>query len=134
MDYVRRHVPDRKPVYHHVDFPVIDELPIEVHFTPSWMNSPFTNRRLQDFFKRGTGNVERGTRGHACVYDNVNENENCHPDGNSKHYTLNSKQNQPLAELENQQSETAINQRPEGAINRAKGTLTGTEGAYSKQI
>jgi hypothetical protein len=26
-----------------------------------------------------------------------------------------------------------INQRPEGTINRAKGTLTGTEGAYSKQ-
>ena len=27
-----------------------------------------------------------------------------------------------------------INQRPKGAINRAKGTLTGTGGAYSKQI
>lgn len=27
------------------------------------------------------------------VYDNVNENENCHPDGNSKLYTLNSKLN-----------------------------------------
>ena len=139
LDYVRRHVPDCKPVYHHVDFPVIDELPIEVHFTPSWMNSPFTNRRLQDFFKRGTINVERGTRGHACVYDNVNENENCRPDGNSKHYTLHSKQNQPLAELENQQSMTAINQRPEGAINRAEhfnrsaASLTGAEGAYSTQ-
>ena len=97
------------------------------------------------------------------VYDNVNENENCHPDGNSKLYTLttqrsesniclhniaeqasglkcetfiNSKQNQPLAELENQQSMTAINQRPEGAINRAEhfnrsaASFTGTAGAY----
>ena len=51
LRYVRRHVPDCKPVYHHVDFPVIDGLPIEVHFTPSWMNSPFTNRRLQRWFK-----------------------------------------------------------------------------------
>lgn len=51
LRYVRRHVPDCKPVYHHVDFPVIDGLPIEVHFTPSWMNSPFTNRRLQRFFR-----------------------------------------------------------------------------------
>ena len=42
---------------------------------------------------RATINVERGTRGHACVYDNENENENCHPDGNSKLYTLNSKLN-----------------------------------------
>ena len=51
LDYVRRHVPDCKPVYHHVDFPVINGLDIEVHFTPSWMNSPVTNRRLQRFFR-----------------------------------------------------------------------------------
>ena len=51
LDYVRRHVSDCKPVYHHVDFPVIKGLDIEVHFTPSWMNSPVTNRRLQRFFR-----------------------------------------------------------------------------------
>ena len=51
LDYVRRHVPDCRPVYHHVDFPVIDGLDMEVHFTPSWMNSPVTNRRLQHFFR-----------------------------------------------------------------------------------
>ena len=51
LSYVRRHVPDCKPVYHHVDFPVVEGLDIEVHFTPSWMNSPVTNRRLQRFFR-----------------------------------------------------------------------------------
>ena len=51
LDYVRRHVPDCKPVYHHVDFPVVEGLDIEVHFTPTWMNSPVTNRRLQQFFR-----------------------------------------------------------------------------------
>ena len=51
LDYVRRHVPHCKPVYHHVDFPVVEGLDIEVHFTPSWMNSPVTNRRLQRFFR-----------------------------------------------------------------------------------
>ena len=74
LRYVRRHVPNCKPVYHHVDFPVIEGLPIEVHFTPSWMNSPFTNRRLQRWFTQFTidnsqftissgaaVNVERGT-------------------------------------------------------------------------
>ena len=50
LRYVRGLVPDCKPVYHHVDFPVIKGLDIEVHFTPSWMNSPVTNRRLQRFF------------------------------------------------------------------------------------
>ena len=51
LNYVRRHVPDCKPVYHHVDFPVIEGLDIEVHFMPSWMNSPVTNRRLQRWFR-----------------------------------------------------------------------------------
>lgn len=50
LKYVRNLVPECKPVYHHVDFPVIKGLEIEVHFTPTWMNSPFTNRRLQQFF------------------------------------------------------------------------------------
>lgn len=52
LDYVRRYVPNCKPVYHHVDFPVIDGLDIEVHFVPSWLNSPISNRRLQSFFHR----------------------------------------------------------------------------------
>ena len=63
LDYVRRYVPHCKPVYHHVDFPVVDGLDIEVHFTPSWMNSPVTNRRLQRFFK-STVNSQQSTDGH----------------------------------------------------------------------
>ena len=50
LTYVRSQVSDCKPVYHHVDFPAIDGLDIEIHFTPSWMNSYFTNRKLQRFF------------------------------------------------------------------------------------
>ena len=82
LDYVRRHVPDCKPVYHHVDFPVVEGLDIEVHFTPSWMNSPITNRRLQRFFK-GHGLEVKGDRlkviGHGL-------------EGDTTHYTLNTKQ------------------------------------------
>ena len=51
LEYVRRCVPDCKPVYHHVDFPVVSDVSIEVHFTPTWMNSPVRNRCLQRFFK-----------------------------------------------------------------------------------
>ena len=51
LEYVRQHVPDCKPVYHHVDFPVVSGVSIEVHFTPTWMNSPLKNHRLQRFFK-----------------------------------------------------------------------------------
>ena len=50
--YARRHDPDCKVVYHHVDFPKIDGVDVEVHFTPSWMNSYFTNGVLQRYFNQ----------------------------------------------------------------------------------
>ena len=68
LRYVRRHVPDCKPVYHHVDFPVIEGLPIEVHFTPSWMNSPFTNRRLQRWFTQLTIDNSVAQREQSQIY------------------------------------------------------------------
>lgn len=51
IDYVRRFLPSSPIFYHHMDFPKIDGVEIEVHFTPSWMNSYFTNRRLQQLFR-----------------------------------------------------------------------------------
>lgn len=38
-------------VYHNVPLPPIQGTAIELHFTPSWMNCYFTNRKLQKFFK-----------------------------------------------------------------------------------
>ena len=49
--YVKKYIPDCKPLYHHVDFDVSNDVEIEVHFTPSWMFCYFTNRRLQKYFK-----------------------------------------------------------------------------------
>ena len=43
--YSVRHV-----VYHHCDAKIFKDIPVEVHFTPTWMNSPFANRRLQKWF------------------------------------------------------------------------------------
>ncbi len=50
--YIDTISPNSKPVYHHVDFPVLKEVNIEVHFTPSWMNNYFVNRKLQKFFRQ----------------------------------------------------------------------------------
>lgn len=48
--YVQQFIPDSHIFYHHMDFPQIDGIEIEVHFTPSWMNSYFTNKQLQVLF------------------------------------------------------------------------------------
>ena len=51
VDYARKYCPGVEVVYHHVDFPVLKEAEIELHFTPSWMNSWRMNLRLQRYFK-----------------------------------------------------------------------------------
>ena len=54
IKYIRQFVNRSKcrPVYHHVDFLPIDGVETEVHFTPTWMNCYFTNKKLQRFFER----------------------------------------------------------------------------------
>lgn len=48
--YVKRYFPECNPTYHHVDFPITPHLEIEIHYRPTWMYNPFTNKRLQQYF------------------------------------------------------------------------------------
>lgn len=41
----------KKACYHHVDFRKAGDIPIEVHYRPSWLNNPIHNRRLQQWFR-----------------------------------------------------------------------------------
>lgn len=41
--------------YHHCDAHIFPDIKVEVHFTPSWMNNPFANRRLQNYFREQSG-------------------------------------------------------------------------------
>ena len=51
VEMTRRLTGRREEVtYHHTDFPVFPTTPVELHFTPTWMFSPVTNRRLQAWF------------------------------------------------------------------------------------
>lgn len=52
MEYVEKRCPGQTMRYHHVDFPVMKEVPVEVHFTPSYMNSPMANAKIQKWFER----------------------------------------------------------------------------------
>lgn len=51
IEYVRKYCPNEEIVYHHAEFPVMKKCNIEVHFTPSWMNNFFSNRKLQNIFQ-----------------------------------------------------------------------------------
>lgn len=50
VKFLRERFTLRKIVYHHCDVRMLKDCGVEVHFTPSWMNSPFANRRLQKWF------------------------------------------------------------------------------------
>ena len=50
MAFLREHSKVKKVVYHHCDAKLVKDVKVEVHFTPSWMNSFRANRRLQRWF------------------------------------------------------------------------------------
>lgn len=50
IQYVRKYCPNAGARYHHIDFPVMRQTDIEVHFTPTWMNSFSGNKYLQELF------------------------------------------------------------------------------------
>lgn len=49
-DFVRKDFPDAKMMYLHIDYPIYNNVPVEVHFYPSILNNPFRNNKLQKFF------------------------------------------------------------------------------------
>lgn len=49
--FVDKVCPGQTLRYHHIDFPVYPEVPIEVHFMPSYMYNPIHNHRIQQWFK-----------------------------------------------------------------------------------
>lgn len=51
MDFLRSNYKLYKTRYIHADVKMLDNIRVEVHFTPSWMFSPFSNRRLQRWFR-----------------------------------------------------------------------------------
>lgn len=44
--------------YHHVEFPIFDDVEVEVHWRPSWRSSPLYNYRLQKWFRNHSGYTE----------------------------------------------------------------------------
>ena len=51
VEFLRARFPLKKILYIHVDVQMLKGISVEVHFTPSWVNNPFRNRRMQRLFK-----------------------------------------------------------------------------------
>lgn len=49
-EFVRKHFPDSKDETLHYDFPLFDDVPIEVHYKPQYLSCPKYDRRLQAWF------------------------------------------------------------------------------------
>ena len=47
ISFVLSHSKCSHVVYHHIDGLYIDDIVVEIHFTPSYMSNPFANRKLQ---------------------------------------------------------------------------------------
>lgn len=52
VKYVTSICPGQKLRYIHIDFPILKDTEIEVHHAPSYMYAPWSNRKLQKWFKK----------------------------------------------------------------------------------
>lgn len=52
INYVDAVCTGKKRVYHHIEFMSSKGVEIEVHYRPSWLNNPFYNHRLQQWFEK----------------------------------------------------------------------------------
>ena len=50
VDYARKYVPKAKARYHHIDFPVIKNVSVELHFVPCTSNNWLYCKRLRNYF------------------------------------------------------------------------------------
>lgn len=50
-DYITKNYPIGEVIYNHAHVHIFDDTEVEVHFTPSWLYSPFRNEKLQEWFQ-----------------------------------------------------------------------------------
>lgn len=52
IQFVHSISPKEKATYHHIDFPEINGIPVEVHYRPCYLQNPLHNFRLQKYFRQ----------------------------------------------------------------------------------
>lgn len=74
VEYAHRHCRNAEICLHNIVFPVLKDVPIELHFIPFYFNSPFTERRFRKYLSGNVdGQFRNGTGlGVACPTDAFN--------------------------------------------------------------
>ena len=54
IQFVHSILPKEKASYHHISFPDINGIPVEVHYRPCYLQNPLHNHRLQKYFRKTT--------------------------------------------------------------------------------
>lgn len=52
IQFVHSLSPKEKASYHHIAFPAINGIPVEVHYRPCYLQNPLHNHRLQKYFRK----------------------------------------------------------------------------------
>ena len=52
IQFVHSFSPKEKASYHHIAFPDINGIPVEVHYRPCYLQNPLHNHRLQKYFRK----------------------------------------------------------------------------------
>lgn len=73
-NYVWKSFPDAKMMYLHIDYPIYEKVPVEVHVYPSILNNPVRNKKLQEYFNSQKTDVNN----HYVSY-NSDGNSFCFP-------------------------------------------------------
>ena len=63
---VKRDVGKASNQYHHIDYPMVKGVSIEIHYIPSFMNHPLLNHRMQKYYRRGYGRYQ-----HMFLFSNI---------------------------------------------------------------
>lgn len=52
INYVKQRYPHTKTAYQHIDYPVFEDVEIELHYLPTYLNNPIHNHRFQKWYNK----------------------------------------------------------------------------------
>ncbi len=52
VEFVRRLFPNAFLRFHHIEYPMFDDVEAEIHFSPVYLNNPFLNRKLNAWYEK----------------------------------------------------------------------------------